>query len=76
VIKKKRTLAKHLEKALKPNKLPRNEDLEAEINKALKEPLRMTQPIKYLTPKEIQIIKLKISSQGKPLDMTQLHVEY
>jgi hypothetical protein len=36
--------------------LPQNEDLETEINKALKEPLQITQPIKFLTPKEIQNI--------------------
>jgi hypothetical protein len=50
------TFAGHLEKTLKPNELPQNEDLETEINKALKEPLQITQPIKFLTPKEIQNI--------------------
>jgi hypothetical protein len=33
----------------KPNKMPQNKDLETEINKALKEPLQITQPIKFLT---------------------------
>jgi hypothetical protein len=33
-----------------------NEAFETEINKALKEPLEVTQPIKFLTPKEIQNI--------------------
>jgi hypothetical protein len=37
VIKKKaRTFAGHLEKTFKPNELPQNEDLEAEINKTLR----------------------------------------
>jgi hypothetical protein len=48
--------AEHLEKTFKPNELPQNEDLETEINKALKEPPQITQPIKFLTPKEIQNI--------------------
>jgi hypothetical protein len=56
VIKKENTFAGHLEKTFKPNKLPRNGDLETEINKVLKEPLQITQPIKFLTPKEIQNI--------------------
>jgi hypothetical protein len=37
------TFAGHLKKIFKPNELPQNEDLEAEINKALKEPLQITQ---------------------------------
>jgi hypothetical protein len=37
----------------------------------LKELLQITRPIKFLTPKEMQImIKKNISTQGKPLDMT------
>jgi hypothetical protein len=48
------TSAGHLEKTSKPNELPQNEDLETEINKALKEMLEITQPIKFLTPKEIK----------------------
>jgi hypothetical protein len=40
----------------KPNELPQNEYLETEINKALKELLQITQPIKFLTSKEIQNI--------------------
>jgi hypothetical protein len=55
---------------LKPNDAPGNEDLETEINKALKEPLQIIQPIKFLTPKEIRNIIQEISTQGKPLDMT------
>jgi hypothetical protein len=45
-----------LEKTFKPNELPQNEDLETEINKPLKEPLQITQKIKFLTPNEIQNI--------------------
>jgi hypothetical protein len=41
---------------LKPNYLPQNEVLETEINKALKELLQTTQPVKFLAPKEIQNI--------------------
>jgi hypothetical protein len=48
------TSAGHLEKTSKPNELPQNEDIETEINKVLKEPLQIIQPIKFLTPKEIQ----------------------
>jgi hypothetical protein len=36
------TFAGHLEKTFKRNELPRNEDLETEINKALKVPLQRT----------------------------------
>jgi hypothetical protein len=50
------TFAVRLEKTFKPNELPQNEDLETEINKALKEPLQIRQPIKFCTPKEIQNI--------------------
>jgi hypothetical protein len=45
VIKKENTFEGHLEKTLKPNELPRNEGLEREINKVLKEPLQITQPV-------------------------------
>jgi hypothetical protein len=51
----------HLEKTFKPNELPQNEELETEINKALKEPLQITQPINFLTPKEILITQYKKS---------------
>jgi hypothetical protein len=50
------TFAGHLEKTFKLNDLPQNEGLETEINKALKEPLQIIQPIKLLTPKEIRNI--------------------
>jgi hypothetical protein len=57
VIKKKaNTFAGHIETTFKPVELPQNEDLETEIKRALKEPLQTTQPIKFLTPKEIQNI--------------------
>jgi hypothetical protein len=47
------------------------EDLGTEIDKALKEPLQMTQAIKFFTPKETQnIIK------GKPRYMIQLQGKY
>jgi hypothetical protein len=36
------TFAGHLEKTFKPNELPPNEDLQTEMNKALKEPLQIT----------------------------------
>jgi hypothetical protein len=42
------TFAGHLEKTFKPNELPQNENLGTEINKALKEPLQIRQPIKFL----------------------------
>jgi DNA-binding FrmR family transcriptional regulator len=48
---KAKMFAEHLEKTFKPNELPQNEDLKTEINKALKEPLQITQPIKFPTPK-------------------------
>jgi hypothetical protein len=45
------TFAGHLEKTFKPSKLPQNEALETiKINKAPKEPLQLTQPIKFFTP--------------------------
>jgi hypothetical protein len=50
------TFTGHIEKTFKSNELPQNEDFETEINKALKEPLQITQPIKFLTQKEIQNI--------------------
>jgi hypothetical protein len=42
VIKKKRTLFRHLGKIFKTNELTQNEDPETEINKALKEPLQIS----------------------------------
>jgi hypothetical protein len=54
------TSAGHLERPFKPQELPQNEDLKTEINKALKEPLQITQPIEFLTSKEIQKIIKKI----------------
>jgi hypothetical protein len=48
------TFAEHLEKTFKSNELLQNKNLETDINKALKEQLQITQPIKFLTPKEIQ----------------------
>jgi hypothetical protein len=44
-IEKANTFAGHLEKTFKQNELPQNEDQETEINKALKEPLQITQRI-------------------------------
>jgi hypothetical protein len=39
------TFAGHLEKIFRPNELSQNEDLETEINKALKKPLQITEPV-------------------------------
>jgi hypothetical protein len=50
------TFAGHLENTSKPNDLPQNEGHKTEINKALKEPLQIIKPIKFLTPKEIRNI--------------------
>jgi hypothetical protein len=47
---------KHNNKPFKPTELPQKEDLGTEINEALKEPLQITLPIKFLVPKEIQKI--------------------
>jgi hypothetical protein len=52
----KNTFAGCLGKSFKPNEVPQNEDLGKEINKALKEPIQITQPMKFLAPKEIQNI--------------------
>jgi hypothetical protein len=60
------TFAGHVEKTFKPNELPQNEDLETEINKALKEPIQIIQPIKFLTPKEIQNIIQDLSPRIDP----------
>jgi hypothetical protein len=61
------TFAGHLEKTIKPNDLPKNEGLETKINKALKEPLQIIQPIKFLTPKEIRnIIREDLNPRKAP----------
>jgi hypothetical protein len=62
---KENTFSVHLEKTFRLNDLLQHEDLETEINKALKESLQLTQPTKFLTPKEIQnIIQKEMSREG------------
>jgi hypothetical protein len=61
------TFAGQLVKAFKPNELQQNANFETEINKTLKEPLQITQPINFLTQKEIQNTIQEISTQGYDL---------
>jgi hypothetical protein len=48
------TFAGHSGKTISSNELPQNDYLETKINKALKEPLQITQQIKLLTPKKFK----------------------
>jgi hypothetical protein len=43
----------HLGKVFKPNELSHNEEFEKEINRTLEEPLQITKPTKFFTPREI-----------------------
>jgi hypothetical protein len=65
------TFARHVGKSFEPNEIPENEDLETEINKAPKEPLQITQPMKFHTPKEIRnIIQKDLNpSETPPYDL-------